>query len=187
MSKRTKSALSATPNPDLRQFTINYFAFFNAAVRPMDRRKNGALEVALPLDLETHFGKPTLKVGFHQVTPGGELELVAHGSRLFDRMLALLDHRGALTVQSLPNRHPSSQELMAAIRPVNASIAGLKMQEQTRALYLFNWRITYRADDKREELYAVVLDEQGQRVPLLGEANATGNSNGNSNGEGLDR
>ena len=43
------------------------------------------------------------------------------------------------------------------------------MQEQTRSLYLFNWRITYRADDKREELYTVALDEQGQRLPLVGE------------------
>ena len=168
----------AIPSPDLRQFTIDYFSFFNATVRPMDRRKHGPLEIELPSELEAHFGRPMLKVGFHQVTPGSELELVAHGSRLFDRMLALLDHRGALTLQTLPNRYPSSQELMTAIRPVNASIAGLKMQEQTHTLYVFNWRITYRADDKREELYAVVLDEQGQRVPLLGESNA--------NGEGLD-
>ncbi|MCC6454255.1 MAG: hypothetical protein IT328_04880 [Caldilineaceae bacterium] len=178
MSKRIKNAEAAAPVLDLRQFTIDYFAFFNAAVQPLDRRKQGPLEVTLPADLAEHFGKPTLKLGFHQVTPGSELELVAHGSRLFDRMLALLDRRGALTMQALPNRHPSSQELMTAVRPLNASIAGLKMQEQTRSLYLFNWRITYRADDKREELYAVVLDEQGQRVPLLGETH--------TNGDGLD-
>ena len=65
-------------------------------------------------ELAEHFGKPLLKLGFHQVTPGSELELVAHGSRLFDRMLLLLDRRGALTMQMLPNRHPSSQELMTA-------------------------------------------------------------------------
>src|SRR5690606_18648028 len=108
---------------DLRQFTMDYFAFFNANVQPLDRRKHGPLEVALPQELEEHFGKPTLKLGFQQVTPGSELELVAHGSRLFDRMLALLDRRGALTVQMLPNRHPSSQELMTAVRPVNANIS----------------------------------------------------------------
>jgi hypothetical protein len=89
-------------------------------------------------------------------------------------MLALLERRGALTMQMLPNRHPSSQELMTAVRPLNASIAGLKMQEQTRSLYLFNWRITYRADDKREELYTVALDEQGRRLPLAGEVHANG-------------
>ena len=173
MSIRPKTAEPTAPTTDLRQFTIDYFAFFNANVKPMDRRKQGPLEVTLPEDLTEHFGKPSLKLGFHQVTAGSELELVAHGSRLFDRMLLLLDRRGALTMQTLPNRHPSSQELMTAVRPVNASIAGLKMQEQTRSLYLFNWRITYRADDKREELYTVALDEQGQRIPLIGETNAT--------------
>ena len=173
MSKRTKTAEPAAPTTDLRQFTIDYFTFFNAKVKPMDRRKQGPLEVTLPDELAEHFGKPALQVGFHQVTAGSELELVAHGSRLFDRMLTLLDHRGALTLQMLPNRHPSSQELMTAVRPVNASIAGLKMQEQTSAIYLYNWRITYRADDKREELYTVALDEQGQRIPLQREANGT--------------
>jgi hypothetical protein len=172
MSKRTKTAEPSAPTLDLRQFAIDYFAFFNAPVTPLDRRKTGPLEVTLPQDLADHFGKPQLKLGFHKVTPGSELELLAHGSRLFDRMLALLDRRGALTMQMLPNRHPSSQELMTAVRPTNASIAGLKMQEQTQSLFLFNWRITYRADDKREELYTVAIDEQGQRVPLLGETQA---------------
>jgi hypothetical protein len=172
MSKRIKNAEPSAPVLDLRQFTIDYFSFFNAGITPLDRRKHGPLEVALPQELEDHFGKPVLKLGFHQVSPGSDLELVAHGSRLFDRMLLLLDRRGALTMQMLPNRYPSSQELMTAVRPVNASIAGLKMQEQTRSLYLFNWRITYRADDKREELYTVALDDQGQRVPLIGEAQA---------------
>jgi hypothetical protein len=176
MSKRIKTAEPTVPAPDLRQFTIDYFAFFNATVSPLDRRKQGPLEVSLPQELADHFGKPTLKLGFHNVAAGSDFELVAHGSRLFDRMLALLDRRGALTHQTLPNRFPSSQELMAALRPLNASIAGLKMQEQTRALYLFNWRITYRADDKREELYTVALDEAGERMPLLGEPNTNGDA-----------
>ncbi len=184
MSKRIK-ATKATPTaaqgatdmpPDLRQFALDYFAFFDAPVRALDKRKQGPLEIALPTGLHEHFGKEQLRIGFHQVTPGSDIELLAHGSRLFDRMLALLERRGALTLQTLPNRFPSSQELMAALKPVNASIAGLKLLEQTRPLYLFNWRITYRADDKREELYTVALDEHGQRVPLVGEtqAGATG-------------
>ena len=37
------------------------------------------------------------------------------------------------------------EELLKAVRPVNAGIANLKMQEQTQHLYAFNWRITYRA------------------------------------------
>lgn len=169
MSKRVKTT-AAPAQADLRQFTLDYFAFFNAPTRALDRKKQGPLEIDLPPDLADQFGKPQLRVGFHNVTPGSDLELIAHGSRLFDRMLTLLDRRGGLTLQSLPNRHPSSQELLSAIRPLHASIANLKMQEQTRGLTLFNWRITYRADDKREELYTVVLDDQAQRVPLADEA-----------------
>lgn len=171
-AKQTKTA-EAAPTTDLRQFTINYFSFFNANVTSLDRRKHGPLEVTLPQDLSDYFGKPSLKLSFQKVAAGDEFELVAHGSRVFDQMLTLLDRRGALTMQALPNRHPSSQELMTAVRPLNASIAGLKMQEQTRAIYLFNWRITYRADDKREELYIVAIDDQGHRIPLSGENNAS--------------
>lgn len=157
---------------DLRRFTMDYFTFFGGTVRPLDRRKQGPLEIELPGELVDYFGAPHLRVGFHAVTPGSDMELVAHGSRLFDRMLGLLDRRGALTVQVLPSRHTSSQELLAAIRPLNASIAELKMREETQSRYVFNWRITYRADDKREELYTVMLAENGERIPLADDVTA---------------
>ena len=48
------------------------------------------------------------------------------------------------------------------------------MQEQAQWLFVFHWRITYRADDKRQELYSVVVDEDGRRVPLVGEPGAGG-------------
>jgi hypothetical protein len=160
------------PLPDLHRFTLDFFAFFDAAVRPLDRRKQGALEVTLPAELAEHFGRPQLRLAFHQVTPGSDLELVAHGSRMFDRMLSYLDRRGALTLLELPNRYPSSETLLSTVRPLNASITGLKLQEQVRPLYVFDWRITYRADDKREELYTVLLDDQGERLPLAGEGGA---------------
>src|SRR5690554_487693 len=93
--------------PDLRTFTIDFFTFFQATVRPLDKRKQGVLEVDLPPELVEHFGKPQLRLAFNQVSPGSDVELVAHGSRLFDRMVALLDRRGALTLLALPNRHPN--------------------------------------------------------------------------------
>lgn len=170
MSKRRPRVETVNPAPDLRKFTIDYFNFFGASVRPLDRRKQGPLEVRdLSPDLAAHFGKDQLALGFHNVPPGGEMELVAHGSRLFDRMLQLLERHGALTVQQLPSRFPASHDLLEAVRPLNAAIAGLKMHEQMQSLYLFNWRITYRADDKREELFSVALDDEGRRVPLSGE------------------
>ena len=172
MSKRSATRAPVDSGPDLRAFTIDYFTFFNAPVRPLDKRKQGPLAIDLPPDLADHFGKPELRVGFHDVTPGGDLELVAHGSRLFDRMLTLLDRRGALTLQTLPSRHAGSEELLASVRPVNASIAGLKMQETLRTLAVFNWRITYRADDKQEQIYTVVIDDQGRHIPLAGDPSA---------------
>ncbi len=189
MNKRqTATAVAARSGPgtDLRRFTIDYFTFFGGTVRPLDRRKQGPLEIDLPAELVDYFGAPQLRVGFHAVTPGSGMELVAHGSRLFDRMLALLDRRGALTVQALPSRHTSSQELLTAIRPLNASIAELKMREEMHARYIFNWRITYRADDKREELYTVMLDEAGERVPLDDDVNAISANGSDPTGHGRD-
>ncbi|MCC6168969.1 MAG: hypothetical protein IT329_17235, partial [Caldilineaceae bacterium] len=156
--------------PDLYAFTLDFFAFFNAPVRRLDRRKQGPLEVDLPPELADYFGKPQLRLAFHHAGLGDEFDLVAYGSRLFDRMQTLLAQRGALTLLALPNRHTGSEELMHAVKPVNASITGLKLHEQARPLYVFNWRITYRADDKREELYTVAVDDQGERLSLAGAA-----------------
>lgn len=163
-----RSAPIAETPPDLYRFTLDFFAFFNARVRKLDRRAQGPLEVDLSPELAGFFGKPQLRLAFHQVAMSDGFELVAHGSRLFDRMLTLLAQRGALTLLELPSRHTGSEELLAAVKPVNTSIIGLKLQEQTRPLYVFNWRITYRADDKREELYTVAVDDHGERISLNG-------------------
>lgn len=159
----------ADTTPSLHEFVREFFEFFEARVQRLDRKKQGALAVTLPPELADYFGTPELKLTF-QHAQASDFELVAHGSRIFDRMLAYLERRGALTVQHLPARHTSSDELLRALRPMNAGIANLQLQEQTQPLFIFNWRITYRADDKREELYTVVLDEAGERVPLAEEA-----------------
>ncbi len=57
---------------------------------------------------------------------------------------------------------------MQALRPVNASVYDLRLQEKTEWLFTFDWRITYRADDRRQELVSVLLDETGNRLPLAG-------------------
>lgn len=158
----------AEKTPNLRAFVLDFFEFFQAPVKRLDRKKQGALAVELSPELATYFGKEELRLAF-QHAEGSDMELVAHGSRIFDRMLGYLDRRGALTVQHLPVRFAGSEELLTAVRPANAGIAGLQMQEQMHPLFVFNWRITYRADDKREELYTVALDENGVRIPLVDE------------------
>ena len=167
--RRTRRARAATaaPNPDavalpdLRAFTLAFFSLFGAKVTPLDKRKQPSLRVQLPELLATHFGSDELLLAFQSVEAGSGQQLVAHGSRIFDRMLAYVEKRSALTVRRLPIVHTGSEELMRAVRPRNAAIANLRLREQPEPRYAFHWRITYRADDKREELYTVVLDEQG--------------------------
>ena len=105
--------------------------------------------------------------------PKHGVELVARGSRIFDQMLTYLDKRSALTMQRLPSNFTGGQELMAAIRPVNTSIAKLNMEEQRLNLYIYNWHVTYRADDKFEEMLTVAIDDSGTLYPLIGTVGET--------------
>ena len=172
MAKRKSKTQPVKSGAELRRFTTEFFSYFGAAVGEADAPSDGYLTVELGGDLAEHFGKPVLHLCFHNAEGVSGYDLVAHGSRTFDRMLAYLNGRGAATLLDLPSRHTSSEELLAAVRPLNASIANLRMSEQVRRLFVFNWRITYRSDDKREELYTVVLDEDGERLRLVGEPDA---------------
>ncbi|MBX3010908.1 MAG: hypothetical protein KF832_05350 [Caldilineaceae bacterium] len=167
--KSAKLSKPQTRTLDLRTFTSEFFTHLGATVKTVDRRKTGALQVDLPTELATYFGQPTLTLYFQQPTsellPTGQ-QLVAHGSPLFDKMLAYLDNRSAVTHQRLPVRHQAGEELMRAVRPINTGIVGLRLSEQTQHLYAFHWHITYRADDKHEELYSVLLNEAGERMDL---------------------
>lgn len=151
----------APGSSDLRDFTLAFFRLFGAAVTPLDKRKQGPIQVALSGDLAEHFGAPTLGLAFQSVEPGSGHQLVAHGSRMFDKMLGWLERRSALTVRRLPARVDGSEQLLRAVQPRNAGIGGLKLAEQQEPIFAFHWRMTYRADDKREELYTVLLDADG--------------------------
>ena len=160
----TTSARTPDTLTELRDFALEFFTFNGADVKRVNKRKHGPIEVLLPPPLVEHFGKEQMTLVFDSRELEKDSDLVAYGSRVFDRMLTYLDQRSALTVQRLPNRFDSSEALMPAARPVNASIANLKMDERLQHLLVYNWRITYRADDKREELFTVALDESGARV-----------------------
>lgn len=156
----------------VRQFTLEFLGFFGASVRRLNRRKLGAVHAELPPSLAERFGKTELTLVFRSedLNDGawdGSAELVAIGSRAFDTMCSHLAQHGALTVLKLPAHFGGGgDELLQAVRPLNASVTNLKMQEQMHELYLFDWRISYRADDKREEIYTVALDDSGTRVLL---------------------
>lgn len=153
------------PAPDLRDFAVSFFRIFGAEVTALDRRKNGPLAVELPPELADHFGAARLGLAFQSVAEGSGHQLVAHGSRTFDRMLAWLERRSALTVRRLPALHSGSESLLQAVRPRNCAIAALRLSDTLEPLFAFHWRLTYRADDKREEIYTVLLDEEGRVLP----------------------
>ncbi|MBW7884620.1 MAG: hypothetical protein H3C34_18675 [Caldilineaceae bacterium] len=172
MTRKHGRAVAPPADHALYSFTSEFFRLFGATVHEPDPRGKERLAVRLTPELAAHFDANSLSLCFHnrELTVGEEL--VAHGSRVFDRMLSWLERRSAFTVQQLPKRHTSGETLMTAVKPVNASIGQLRMQEQNRYLFAFTWRITYRADDKRQELHTVLIDDEGRRLPLREETPA---------------
>lgn len=151
----------------LRDFTLHFFRTFGAEITP--REQDSSLWIDLPAHLQEHFGKPGLHLIFQNDEATSRTELVAFGSRLFDQMMDYLDQQGGVTLLQLPKRHQGADQLLRALQPRNAGVLGLKLSEEQRRLFVFNWHVTYRSDDKREELYTVVLDETGRRIPLADE------------------
>lgn len=159
---------------ELADFTLAFFEFFGADIQRDPAGKAQRIQVILPPELAESFTKPVLNLVFKNAETTSDTDLVAYGSRVFDRMMAHLDRQGALTVRQLPKRFSGGEELMQAAQPTNASILNLRLREQSQNLLVFNWHITYRADDKREELFSVVLDEAGNRVQLQEDGHTQG-------------
>ncbi len=172
MARRKTAPVSPPPDQTLFNFASDFFTLLGAQPIAGGLSAAPTLDVDLPAELADHFGHSHLSLYFHGVEPQPGQELLAHGSRVFDRMLALLEQRSAFTLLHLPQRIQGGEDLVTALRPLNASIRDLRMQEQPQWLFIFDWCITYRADDKRQELYSVVIDGDGVRVPLLGETGA---------------
>jgi len=157
----------STRHHALQNFTLHFFQTFDAPTKI--RENDETVWVELPENLATHFGKPALHLAFQNGEVTSSTDLMAYGSRLFDQMMDFLDRHGGATLLQLPRRHQGADQLLRAVQPRNAAVLGLKMEEQQQRLFVFNWHITYRSDDKREELYTVVLDSEGQRVALADE------------------
>jgi hypothetical protein len=178
MTRKSQGVAPPKTETALIEFTQAFFTSFGATVKPFladasaldkpapraDNVPVNLLEVELPPELSEYFGRERLRLSFHASEPEEGAELVAHGSRIFDQMTALLDRKGAFTVQRAPVRHVGGEALMTAIRPTNASVSRLRLQERLRTIFAFTWRITYRADDKRQEVYTIWLDDEGRLI-----------------------
>lgn len=182
---RDASTLRAATTANLYDFTVDFFTHFGAPPEMLESNTpHGALRVHLPEALATHFGNDELVLVFQRVEAGSGQQLVAHGSKVFDAMLAWLDRQSATSVRRLPLRHAGSELLLQAVHPRNAGIAGLKLSDSREPIYLFYWRITYRADDKREEIYLVALNETGTTL-ALGIPSEARSSRKRDNSEGM--
>lgn len=176
MKRTLHSQDPSSPAVSLHRFASEFFHFFGAAVQDLSVTGDtaavgdpaGDLAVGLPDDMAAHFGASSLRLRFHQ-TEGNAGELVAFGSRTFDQMMTWLERRSAVTSLVLPRRFSGGEELLLAVRPANAAVVNLQMKEETARWIAFNWHITYRSDDKREELFTVIVDDQGELIAQHGE------------------
>jgi len=164
MARKPRGATAPKVEPPLAEFTQTFFTVLGATVRKGLVQSDPVLDVELTAPLREHFGRERLRLSFHTLESEPGVELVAHGSRIFDQMMALLDQKAAFAVLRAPVKHQSGEVLMSAFRLTNASVSRLRLQERTRTTLLFTWRITYRADDKRQEVFTVWLDDDGKLI-----------------------
>ncbi|GIK71578.1 MAG: hypothetical protein BroJett021_05660 [Chloroflexota bacterium] len=164
MARKPRSAAQSNADLSLTEFTRTFFTTLGATVRQDSSQVQHALDVELTEPLRQHFGRERLRLIFHTGEAEPDAELVAHGSRIFDQMMALLDQKGAFAVLRAPVKHQGGELLLSAIRLTNASVSRLRLQERARMLFVFTWRITYRADDKQQEIFTVWLDDDGRLI-----------------------
>ncbi len=89
MARKTQKNTPAKTDTALSAFTQRYFTELGAAVHVDSTAPAERLEVQLTPALATHFGREQVHLSFHTSEPDSDMELVAHGSRMFDQMLDL--------------------------------------------------------------------------------------------------
>ncbi|MEZ4580570.1 MAG: hypothetical protein R3A10_02735 [Caldilineaceae bacterium] len=86
-------------------------------------------------------------------------DLMAFGSRIYDRMLAFLDGRNAHTALTpCPSASPAARNSWPRCIHNQRPSQGCACVKRRARWVAFDWRITYRADDRREELFTVLMD-----------------------------
>jgi len=159
----------------MRAFAIDFFSAFGAQI---EYRAGDELTVHLSPELAAHFGKTPLYLTFRAVELSPFEDIVVYGSRVFEQMIAWLDGgdarsgRGLYAALHLPARYARPIDNDApppGLTWHNVSVESFSHSKIS--LYtVFNFRIVYTSDDRREELLTVVLDEQGEPHPELTEA-----------------
>ncbi|MBN1888640.1 MAG: hypothetical protein JW850_11640 [Thermoflexales bacterium] len=152
----------------LRQFTLDFFQQFGAEIEA-DSGKGApflnGVRVKLTPELAAHFGKPYLHLVFSAAEASVYHDLIVYGSRTFDGIMAYLERVGEFTRQALPALHAGDGETLPAEISLNrCRLADLHAYASSRPVVAFNFHITYRSDDKVEELYSMALDGEGRVI-----------------------
>lgn len=164
----------------MKTFATSFFSHFGAKALPSETD----ILVVLPPDLEQVFGKPRLYLTFANEDPAQPRELspnedlLVYGSRTFDRMLALLEGRGATTHLQLPIRQPTELDLRLPFANAKATLVEDDYQQSVEPFYVFHFRATYIWAEKEEVFITITLDGAGAQHPhrseLLGRGQVFG-------------
>ncbi len=154
----------------LRAFAEAFFTQFEAQIETSPAE----LVIDLPPRLADHFGKPRLYLVF----PGAQdaprdlsphEDLLVYGSRTFDLMLALLDGQGETARLAYPRQVSLALEAAPgpSLRRPHFTVTETAVDRRQTWYQLFNFRVTYRSDEKEEAFETVVLDAAGQPAPAI--------------------
>lgn len=163
--------MKSTPaDPPLRVFAEAFFAAHGAQVTA----QADELIIDLPPALAEHFGKSRLYLVFPALQPqprelSPHEDVLAFGSRVFDRMLALLAGRGERTTLAYPLHVTATIEALPppALRRPAVVIDELSADYANNWFAVFNFRVVYVSDEKQEAVLTTVLDAAGQPAPEI--------------------
>lgn len=137
-----------------KQFAERFCETFGA----VPTHREGRLHVALPPELEAHFGRPELVLSFTPHDPAGEL--VAYGSRIFEEMLAYLGGHGRHAAVRLPARHTPAP-------PPQGEVEALGEEATVERFHVFNFQLAFMSDERVERLFSTCLDQDGKEAPAI--------------------
>jgi len=156
-----------SPQTSLQALARDFFTLYGAYVRDDG---DARLQVRLPPDLALHFGRDRLYLVFSAAELSPYEDLVAYGSHIFDQMMAWLADRGSRTSWQLPVRafdHTFDDGPPPELAFVNCTVEQASARSREELYFFFNFCLTFTADDLRQEIYTIVLDDKGCPHPEM--------------------
>lgn len=163
----------------MRAFAEAFFTHFGARVQPHPDFP-AELIVDLSPDLEAAFGRPRLYLVFPQAGQdppdlSPHEDVMVYGSRIFDKMMALLAGRGEIVQLRLPGHENGSPPgtYPFPLPLANCRLKTHRAEFKPERFFVVNYRAVFVSDERQETVMTVVLDETGQPRPELAASLAT--------------